>query len=127
MMSHDQWLSALVKQAKQIASREFQEQNWFRKDIAVGVNWVIEAYENLDDLTFDLFFETYSKDFTTSQLAAWVGFKNELDKYGERLPNYPDVREVFDDPGWQRVREAAARFVDAFEQKQPEASVTAQH
>ena len=126
MMSHDQWLSALVTQARQIASREFQEQNWFRKDMAVGVNWVVEAYENLDDLTFDLFFEKYSKEFTQSQLSAWVGFKNELDKYGEGLPNYPDVREVFDDPGWQRVREAAERFVEAFEQKHPEASVTAQ-
>lgn len=127
MMSHDQWLSALVTQARQIASREFQKQNWFRKDMAVGVNWVVEAYESLDDLTFDLFFETYSKDFTALQFTAWVGFKNELDKYGERLPKYPDVREVFEDPGWQCVREAAARFVEAFEAKHPEASVTVPH
>jgi len=126
MMSHDQWLNALVTQVRQIASREFQEQNWFRKDIAPGVNWVVEAYENLDDLTFDLFFEKYAKDFSASQLAAWVGFKNEFDRYGERLPKYPDVRNVFNDPGWQSIREAASRFVNAFEQTDP-ASVAAQH
>jgi hypothetical protein len=122
-MSHDEWLNALVTQARQIASREFQEQNWFREDIPVEVNWVNEAYENLDDLTFDLFFERYSKEFTSDQLAAWVEFKDELERYGKALPKFPDVRQVFDDPGWQRVREAAARFVMAFEQKHREPSI----
>ena len=127
MMSHDRWLSALVTYAKEVASREYQEQTWFRKDIPVGVNWVVEAYENLDDLAFDLFFETYSKEFTAAQRAAWFEFKAELDKYGETLPKYPDARKVFDDPGWQRVREAAARYVEAFEQKHPASSGTGQH
>jgi len=54
-------------------------------------------------------------------------FKYESEKYDETLSTYPDVRKVLDDPGWQRVREAAGRFVDAFEQKHPETSVTAQH
>jgi hypothetical protein len=115
MMSHDQWLNSLVTHARHIASREYQEQNWFRTDVPVGVNWVVEVYENLDDLTFDLFFEMYSKEFTPAQLTAWVEFKSELEKYDKSLPQYPDVRHVFDDPGWQRVREAAARFVVAFE------------
>ena len=123
MMSHDQWLSALVAHAKRIANREYQEQNWFRKDVPVAVNWVVEVYENLDDLTFDLFFEMYSKEFTAEQLTAWVEFKNELEEYDKTLPNYPDVRQVFDDPGWQRVREAAARFVAAFDRS----SITTMH
>ena len=123
MMSHDQWLSAIVAHAKRIANREYQEQNWFRKDVPVAVNWVVEVYENLDDLTFDLFFEMYSKEFTAEQLTAWVEFKNELEEYDKTLPNYPDVRQVFDDPGWQRVREAAARFVAAFDRS----SITTMH
>jgi len=119
MMSHDQWLNALVAHVRQIASRDYQERNWFRTDLRVGVNWVVEAYESLDDLTFDLFFETYSKDFTSEQLSAWIEFKKEFEKYDKTLPQFPDVREVFEDPKWQRVREAAAQFVAAFEQAHP--------
>ena len=91
----------------------------FARDLRAGVNWVVEAYESLDDLTFDLFFEMYSKDFSSEKLSAWIEFKKELEKYDKTLPQFPDVREVFQDPNWQRVREAAARFVAAFEQEHP--------
>jgi hypothetical protein len=118
MMSHDEWLSALLEHARTIASREWQEQNWFRKDLHVDVKWVVEVYEGLDDLTFDLFFKMYAEEFSSEQLAAWTEFKRELEKYGETLPQYPDERQVFEDPRWWRVRDAATHFVAAFEQKQ---------
>ena len=86
MMSHDEWLSALVKHARQIASREYQERTWFRKDLPVEVNWVVEAYEVLDDLTFDLFFEMYSKEFTASQVSAWVGSSTSRRNMTKRCP-----------------------------------------
>ena len=120
-MSHDEWLSKLLRVAQQTASREYQEQNWFRTDI--GVIWPDEVYNDLDDLAFDRFFEMYSKDFTPEQLTAWEEFKTQLEKYEKGMPKYPDAHTVVNDPSWQVVREAAARFVAAFEQKQPEPSL----
>ena len=119
MMSHDFWLNELLGQVRTIASREYQEQNWFRTDMKVGVNWVVEAYNVLfDDLTFDLFFGIYSKNFTPQQMTAWLELKSSLDSYDETQPQYPDERKVFEDPEWQRVREAAGRFVTVFERNQ---------
>ncbi len=121
MMSHDEWLSKLLETAQHTASREYQEQNWFRTDI--GVIWPDEVYHDLDDLAFDLFFDTYSKDFTLDQLNAWNQFKRLLDEYEHKLPKYPDARKVFNDPDWQLVRDAAARFAAAFGQKRSEPSL----
>lgn len=68
-----------------------------------------------DDFTFDLFYETYSKEFTQSQLVAWNEFDKQLESYGKKYDVFPNEQTVFDDPDWQLVREAAARFVAAFE------------
>jgi hypothetical protein len=124
MMQHDEWLRKLLIVAQQTASRDFQEQNWFRTDI--GVVWPDEVYNDLDDLAFDLFFEMYSKGFTPVQLTAWKEFETRLEDYEKKMPKYPDARVVLDDPQWQVVREAAAKFVVAFEQKQTEPSLTVQ-
>ncbi|MGA7315694.1 MAG: hypothetical protein WBX22_17155 [Silvibacterium sp.] len=121
MMSYEQWLDALLTVVRHTASREYQEQNWFRTDI--GVIWPDEVYNDLDDLAFDLFFEKYAAGFTPEQVAVWNEFKKLLEKYGEKMPKYPDAGIVFNDPEWQRVREAASRFVTVFEQKHPEPSV----
>jgi 8-oxo-dGTP pyrophosphatase MutT (NUDIX family) len=116
MMSHDQWLNSILEVARETASREFQEEAWLSG--RPSTSSPTEIYNQLfDDYTFDLFFETYSKNFTPDQLAAWTGFKLELDRYGEKFPEFPSERIVFEDPDWQKVRESAARFVSAFEQK----------
>jgi hypothetical protein len=121
MMSREQWLNALVAHARTIAGREYQLQNWFRADLKVGVNWVVELYNVLfDDLTFDLFFDTFSKGFTPRQKTAWVELRSSLEKYGQALPQFPDERAVFEDPEWQRIREVAAQFVREFEHDQSE-------
>jgi hypothetical protein len=124
MMSHDEWLSKLLETAQHTASREYQEQNWFRTD--TGVIWPDEVYHDLDDLAFDLFFDMYSKDFTPDQLNAWYQFKKLLEEYEKRMPKYPDAHRVFHDPDWQLVRDAAARFVMAFGQKRSEQSLAGQ-
>ena len=121
MMSHDDWLSKLVETAQHTASRDYQKQNWFRTDI--GVIWPDEVYYDLHDLAFDLFFEMYSKDFTSDQMDAWNQFKDILEEYRKVMPSYPDAQTVFEDPKWQLVRDAAARFAAAFEQKRSEPSL----
>ena len=118
MMSHEKWLGRILEVARETASREFQEEAWLSG--RPSTSSPTEIYNQLfDDYTFDLFFETYSKDFTPDQTAAWTRFKYKLEKYGEKFPILPDERVVFEDPDWQLVREAAARFVVVFEQKQP--------
>lgn len=122
MMSFAQWLNSILEVARETASREFQEEAWLSG--RPSTSSPTEIYNQLfDDYTFDLFFETYSKDFTPDQTAAWTGFKRELERYGKKFREFPNERIVFEDPDWQLVREAAARFVAAFEQKQPEPSV----
>jgi hypothetical protein len=124
MMSYEQWLNALLTVAQHTASREYQENNWFRTDI--GVIWPDEVYNDLDDLAFDLFFEKYAAGFNSEQVAAWNEFKTQLEKYGNKMPKYSDARTVFEDPDWQQIREAAAQFIAAFEQKHHEPSVAGQ-
>lgn len=122
MMTHEQWLNSILEVAREIASREFQEEAWLSG--RPSTSSPTEIYNQLfDDYTFDLFFQTYSKDFAPDQMAAWTEFKRELDKYGEKFPEFPNERVVFEDPDWQHVREAAGRFIAAFEQKQSEPSL----
>jgi hypothetical protein len=123
MMSYEQWLEYILDIVRTIASRARQERAWLGP--RTEVNWVGDLCNALDEDLFDLFFTTYSKEFAAEQLIAWKQFKREFDKYGSRLPDYPDPRTVIEDPEWQVVREAATRFARAFERDPPEASVAA--
>ena len=121
MMSYEQWLNSILEVAKETASREFQQEAWLSG--RPSTSSPTEIYNQLfDDYTFDLFYETYSKDFTQQQLVAWNEFKQQLENYGKKYDEFPNEQTVFDDPEWQLVREVAARFVAAFEQKNPESA-----
>lgn len=125
MMSRVQWLDRILEVAKETASREFQKESWLSG--RPSTSSPTEIYNQLfDDYTFDLFFETYSKEFTPDQTSAWTNFKCELEKYGAKFPILLDERVVFEDPDWQLVRQAAARFVAAFEREQAESSLAGQ-
>jgi hypothetical protein len=114
MMSREQWLNSILDVAREAASRKFQEEAWLSG--RPSTSSPTEIYNQLfDDYTFDLFFETYSKEFIPSQLMAWNDFKVELENYGDKFSEFPNERIVFEDPDWQRVREAASRFVKVFE------------
>lgn len=119
MMSYDQWLSSILEVARETASREFQGKAWLSG--RPSTSSPSEIYNELfSDYSFDLFFETYQKKFTAKQSSAWTEFKDELEAYLPKIQRCLSDRDVFEDPDWQRVREAAARFVGAFEQKHPE-------
>jgi hypothetical protein len=118
MMSYEQWLNSILAVAKETASREFQREAWLSG--RPSTSSPTEIYNQLfDDYTFDLFYETYSKDFSAEQGNAWKEFKDQLESYGNKYDEFPNERVVFDDPDWQLVREAAARFAAVFEQKHP--------
>ena len=124
MMDYGEWLKAIVDAARNIASREYQEKYWFREN--KGTEWADEVFLRFEDLAFDLFFEKYSSGFSPQQLQAWKNFEDDLACYEKKLPRFPDGSAIIDDPEWSRVREAAARFVSAFEQKQSEPSLAGQ-
>jgi hypothetical protein len=120
MMSYEQWLAYILEIVRAIASREHQEKVWLGP--RPEINWVGDLYNDLGEEFFDDFFKRYSDGFTVEQLTAWNQFKQRFENYGDTLPSYPDPRMVINDPDWQRVREAATRFVTAFEEKHPEPS-----
>ena len=121
MMPYERWLNALLAVAREAASREFQQEAWLSG--RPSASSPTEIYCQLfDDYTFDLFHETYSKGFSSQQLIAWREFKEKLERFGSKYDQFPHEQVVFDDPDWQLVREAAARFVTAFEPKSSELS-----
>jgi hypothetical protein len=116
MMSYERWLNSILEVAKETASRDFQQEAWLSG--RPSTSSPTEIYCQLfDDYTFDLFYEMYSKDFTQRQLIAWSEFREQLERYENKYDEFPNEQTVFDDPDWQLVREVAARFVAAFEQK----------
>jgi hypothetical protein len=121
MMSYEQWLDYILETVRAIASREHQEKVWLGP--GSEINWVGDLYNALDEEFFGDFFEKYSSGFTAEQLTAWSHFKERFEDYGNSIPDYPDPKVVLADPMWQNVREAAARFVAAFEKKHSEPSL----
>ena len=113
MMSYEQWLKYILEIVQAISSREHQEKVWLGP--RPEINWVGDLYDDLGEEFFDDFFRRYSSGFTEEQLAAWNEFKQRFEEYGDKLPRYPDPKTVIDDPDWQSVREAAIRFIAAFD------------
>lgn len=113
MMSHDEWLNQIIDAARDIASRDFQEEAWFPGGKVVSSP--DEVYQVLiEDVTFDLFFEMYSQKFNAHQIQTAHELRSILQDYYDRLPVHPDPRLVLDDPNWDLVRQSADRFVRAF-------------
>jgi hypothetical protein len=121
MPSYKERLEMILSAAKDIASREFQEEAWPAWPAGgKRVSTPIEIYEVLiDDSWPDLFFEDYGKTFSSSQMHCWNEFRTQLDQYYDKLPPHPDFRRMLDDPEWELVRQAAQRFVTAFSEPTP--------
>lgn len=113
MMSYQDWLNSILHAAGDIASKAFQEQAW--KAGGDRVSSPDEVYQALmEDCTPDLFFKTYGEGLSKEQLQCWSDLKSRLRSYYDRMPLYPEPAEVLDDPEWDLVRQAAAKFVLAF-------------
>ncbi len=114
MMSYEQWLSSILGRVRAIASKEYQEETW-----KAGGNLVSspdEVYQALmEDCTADVFFETYGETLTEEQMQCWSDLKTRLTSYYDKMSLYPDPAQVLTDPEWEVVRQAARRFVRAFD------------
>jgi len=115
-VSYDQWLSWILEAARHIASREYQEQAWFP-----GAKYRSSPHEVyltlMEDRLFDRFFETYGSSFTDEQTQSWKELRQRLEEYYDSLPTHPDPLLVLTDPAWEKVRESARIFVEAFATK----------
>jgi hypothetical protein len=117
MMPYEQWLGCILHAVHAIASRAYQEETW--KAGGELVSSPDEVYQALmEDCTADLFFETYGKMLTEEQMQCWHDLKGQLTSYYDRMSLYPDPAQVLNDPAWEVVRQAAARFVVAFNGKE---------
>ncbi len=66
MMSYENWLASIVGAARDVASREFQDEAWFPNGRVVSSPGEVFLVL-MEDSTFDLFFETYGQSFTAQQ------------------------------------------------------------
>jgi hypothetical protein len=123
MLSYKKRLDLILGAAQDIASREFQEEAWFPG--GKFVSSPDEVYQVLmEDSKPDLFFETYGKTLSKSQLQSWREFRSRLEHYYDSMPLHSDPRRVLEDPEWALVREAAQRFVSAFQERPTEGTDT---
>lgn len=122
MLSYKERLDMILRAARDIASKEFQEEAWFP-----GGKIVLspdEIYQMLMEGSLpDRFFAEYGKTFTSGQMQVWNDFRSLLERYYDKMPLRPDPRQVLDDPGWDLVRQAAQRFVVAFRESSSEEHV----
>jgi len=119
MMSYEEWLNCILNAAQDISSRAFQEEAWKAEgNVASSPDEVYQVL--MEDCTPDLFFETYGKTVTDGQVQCWNELRSRLERYYDKMPRYSDPAQVLNDPEWERVRQAAARFVQAFNQRSGE-------
>jgi len=113
MMSYEEWLNCILNAAQDISSRAFQEEAWKAEgNVASSPDEVYQVL--MEDCTPDLFFETYGQTLTEEQTQCWGDLQSRLTSYYDRMSLYPDPAQVLTDPEWELVRQAAGRFVRAF-------------
>lgn len=122
MLSCQQRLAFILRGARAIASREFQEEAWFP-----GGRYVSspdEIYQvMMEDSRPDSFFQEFGETFTASQMQSWSDFRSQLECYYDGMPLKADPLAVLNDPNWNSVRKAAQKFVEAFATSAPENSI----
>lgn len=112
------WISNLLQAIADIANREIQEQRWLAPD-AQAWECPDELINTLDDCVFDGFIEKYLSTFSDEQRTAAIQFQSELAHYCEITPQHLEPADVLVDPRWETVRQKAAAFLTAFEDKWP--------
>jgi hypothetical protein len=113
MMSYEQWLSCILGRARAIASRAHQEETWKAGgDLVSSPDEVYQAL--MEDCTADLFFETYGTTLTEEEMRCWRDLRTLLTSYYDKMSLYADPAQVLTDPEWELVRQAAGKFIQAF-------------
>jgi hypothetical protein len=73
-----------------------------------------EAINTLDDCVLDGFIEQFAQSFSGQQAKAVTEFRDEVDRYCKATPPHLVVELVVIDPRWEKVRNKATAFLEAF-------------
>lgn len=111
----EEWVRVIAKAVWQIADREYQERSWFGLS-ATEVGSADEAFNRLfSDLDFEDFLESPHVQLTNQQHQLGAALRDRMNEYASRTPTNLSDPEVFNDPAWDEIRQAARRFFDSLQ------------
>ena len=115
----ERWISNLLEAAGAIANRTMQEERW-----ATGT-WNIrehpeELINTVDAYVLDGFIEAFASTFNIEQNSAIREFSKEFGKFCVESDETLDPPQVLVDSRWEILRQRAATFVKAFQDRWPE-------
>jgi hypothetical protein len=114
----ERWISNLLQVANLIADRRMQEDKW-----AAGT-WSIWEYPDemlntLDDCVLDGFIDAFPTMLSPEQDSSVRRFRDEVDSFCASSADTLEPPELLLNPNWERVRQSADEFVEAFDGKWP--------
>src|SRR5712692_1639468 len=103
------WRKVLAGVVDSIADEALQRRAWFGTGPEV---WSPdEAFcQFFDDAAAEEFFERDDTGLTQQQLTAGKHLVKLMHQLADETPNHIDPAALIDDPRWQKIRAAAARF-----------------
>jgi hypothetical protein len=114
----ERWISNLLEIATSIADRKMQEEKW-----AAGT-WNIwehpdELINSTGDYVLDGFVEAFPSIFSAEQESASRRFLNAVDGFCASPSLTLEPVQLLTDPKWEKVRQSAEGFLEAFSGKWP--------
>jgi hypothetical protein len=115
----ERWISNLLEVAMSIADRRMQEDKW-----AAGT-WNIwehpdEMVNTVDAYVLDGFIEAFPTILSPEQKSSAQRFRDDVNHFCASSADTLVPAELLSDPNWERVRQSAADFVQAYAGKWPE-------
>ena len=110
-----EWTRLIAEAVCQTADWEYQKRSWFGLS-ATEVGSADETFSRLfDDVDFDDFLKSPTVRLTDRQRELGDSLKDRMNLYASQTPEHLNDAEVFGDPAWEEIRQAARRFLDALE------------
>jgi hypothetical protein len=114
----ERWISNLLEVATSIADRKMQEDKW-----ATGTWNIWEHPDELINTTGDYALDDFSDVFlailSPEQKLSAQRFRDDVNHFCASSSNTLKPAELLSDPNWERVRQSAAGFIQAFAGKWP--------
>jgi hypothetical protein len=116
-ISRELWVRNLVGIAKDLADSEHQQSRWLAADSAAWERPCELLCVVVDDCQLELFVKEQGPSLSKEQLDAATALLQQSLAYDVGPTGWRDPKEVLSDPAWERLRQAARSFEDAFNEK----------
>jgi hypothetical protein len=104
------WKKYVKAYLERIADRRYQDLVWFNRPRSEWKDEISSPGDLVNGLFCDSLFDEFVVsphfDFTSDQRASAQSFADLLTKFSKATPDFPDPKQVIDDPVWGEVREA---------------------